>query len=577
MIRALLPLPLVLVLGCPDPDSGLGKDSDTGGGYVETGDVVDTADSADTGETGDSADTGETGDTDTDTDTGGDGLTALDAWPADVVVNVGATWSVRVVAEVGGERAVYAGASFTTDDAAVATVDAAGTVTAVAAGTTVVRVRAEGQEVALPVEVTAAQEATVTVVDAAGAPIEKARVFTDETEYKTDAAGQVTFAVSTAGPTNFTVWKTDDLYAVTVVGTVNRRFTVALSATDSRDPDAELHGAVDFSGLVEADAGEETFGLASGSVQKPLTLFSIDDLLAEDRTLVYYGVDVAVPSNVFVKGYLEDYYAPAFAGPVAVWGLGGPVPIAELAAGLNGTGDAMALLIDHLDDMRWGGDVGFTATTGATTEAPLAPSVAFSDSVHVALPSLPAGFEGTEEQLVCTFDGTGDGWILTGLGLGAGVLDVDRVPPGSVGGATSSAVWTMGQVGGLGSGPTGTAVAVAEEGSGATVTFPDLQDIPTVDAWSNSTRVLSLTVDPDATFVRVRMVDPDGRSHDLFLDGSWSGVVDKHNDDFRRPSADITVQSFTVLDGTFEDWVAHGTLDPAALEATTVSSFTHYQ
>lgn len=570
-------LVLFVLFGCPGPDVDTGKDSDTGGGYVETGDVVDSGDTSDTGETGDT----DTGDTDTDdTDTGVEpGLAALDAWPTGIVVNAGASWALRVVGESAtGDRAVYTGATFSSDDTAVATVDAAGVVTAVAPGSTTLRVSAEGLEVVLAVEVTAAQEATVTVRDASGAPIEKARVFTDDTEYKTDAAGAVTLPVSTAGPATFTVWKTDDLYAVTVVETVNRSFTVTLAPTDTRDPDAELHGAVDFSGLVEPSSGEESFGLAAGSVQGPLTLFDIEDLLGEDRTLVYYGVDVAVPSNVFVKDYLDDYYASVFAGPVAVWGLGGPVPIAELAAGLNGTGDAMALLIDHLADLRWGWSGGLTATTGATTEAPLAPAVAFSDSVHVALPSLPAGFEGTEEQLVCTFDDTADGWVLTGLGLGSGVLDVSMVPDGSVSGATGGAVWTMAQVGGLGSGPTGTAVSVGYETGSATVTFPDFQDIPAVTAWDNSSRVLDFTADADSTFVRVRMVDPQGRSHDLYLDGgSWSGLVDKHNDDFRRPSADITVQSFTVLDGTFEHWVATDTLDPAGLDASTVSSFTYFQ
>ncbi len=557
-----LPVMSLLFVGCPAGDSAKGDSDDTSGGYVDTGDVTET------GETGDSDDTGVP-------DTGVEGgLAALDAWPSGLTVNVGAAWSVRVVGtDKAGVRAVYTAATFASADTAVATVDARGVVTAVGAGSTTVEVVAEGFTVELDVAVRSTLEATVTVLDAAtGGPIAKATVWTNETEVETDASGVATVSVASAGAINITAWETSEWYAVSVLDTISRDVILRLKRVDEREPSAQLHGDVDFSGMLDAEAAEEVFGLASGSVQGPLPLFQIDDLLADDRNLDYYGVDVAVPSNLFVKGHLEDYYADAFPGPVAVWGLGGPVPIAELTAGLSGTGDAMALLIDHLDDLRWGVNGGLTASAGATTEAPLAPSVAFTDSARVALPSLSAGFEGTEEQLVCTFDGSDDGWVLTGLAMGTGVLDVRRVPAGSVTGSDRSAVWTMAQVGGIGSGPTGIAVAAAADDGASTLAFPDFQDIPTIDAWSFNTRQLDLAVDPDASLVRITMVDPRGRVHELFAGGSWSGVVDKHNDDFQRPTADITVQSLAILDGSFEQGVTDGSLAPESHEVESVST-----
>ncbi len=569
-----LPLLALSLLGCPESPEG--KETDTaGGGYRETGDALDTSDTS--GHTGDTAldtddtngHTGETGDT---ADTGDEtGLAELAVWPARIVVNPGATYALRVVAEdSSGERAAYTTAAFSADDTAVATVDAAGLVTAAAEGITTLRVAAEGLETTVEVEVRAAMEARVTILNAStGLPLEKASVWNNEVEYRTDAAGLAVVAVATAGPTTFTTWKDIDTVAISVVDTVNREFTIRVPVLADLTPTSQLHGSVDFTGVEDAGFGEEVFGLAAASVQGDLPLFEIDDLLGPDRILTYYGVEVNVPSNIFVEGYLDDYYAGAWPGRAGVWGLGGPVAISDLTAGLNGTGDAMALIIDNIDRMTWGGSIGYSTTAGSTTEAPLAPSNAFSDTAHVALPTLSAGFDGTEEQLVCTFDETTDGYLLTGLGLGAGVLDIDRIAPGSVGSATGSSVWTMAQVGGIGSGA-GVAISVADDVDG-TVTFPDFQDVPTIDAWTPSTRELQFTVDPDATFVRVTMEDDDGVMHYLYFDGSWTGLVDKHNWEFQRNNTDVYVESYAILDGNLESWIAESTLDPEGLGVTTVS------
>ena len=581
---ALFPVSAVALLaltGCPD-NYGNGT-ANGNGGFKETG-LVDTADTGDTGETGDTAETGDTGDTgDTDTgDTADTGtkptLAALAAWPRNMVVDVGATYTIRAVAtETDGSRHVYAGAKFHEDDSAVATVDGGGVVTAVGAGSTVIRVTAEGQEADLNITVNADFSALVTVVDATtGAGISGATVRVPAGDFTTDASGVATVTLTDGLPVTYTAWITDDHYAVSVLDTVSRQLTIPLEVVADQSPSATLHGSVDFTDVKDAGFGEVVFGLAAASVQGDLALFQVEDLLADNRTLSLFNTNVSVPENIFLESYQPDYYAPAFSGSTSVWCLGGPVGLGELQSGISGIGDALALIVDHLPDMSWGSTTGLATSAGATTEAPLAPAVAFSDSSHVALPSLSAGFDGTEDQFVVTADGVpGEGWSITGLGLGSGVIDVSRVPAGNVSGASESMVYTLAEVGGLGSGG-GRAAAVAMD-DGGTVTFPDLQDIPVVNAWSPGTRELDVSVDSDAALVRIQMVDDSGRVHELWTDGGWVGTVDKSLSDFQRGKADVTVESYTVLDGNFEEWVSTSGLDVQAREPDTVSRVTQVE
>ena len=558
-------LTFVALAGCPaDPPAA--KDADSGLGYYETG-VLD-----ETGETGDSSqvETGDTADSGEDTAVE-EGLASIDAWPAAMVVNPGATYAIRVVGtQRSGARDVYLAATFASDDPAMATVDAAGLVTAVAPGTTTIRVAAEAFEVALSIEVRDTLDAAVTVTDATtGAPLEGASIFTALGTVVTDSAGLAHVPVAAGTPATFTVWMDDAYYAVSVLDTVSRAFTVPLPVVADQTPTAQLHGSIDFAGIADPDMGEEVMGLASGTIQGELSLFEVEDLLGPDRLLDYHGVEVMVPSNLFAEHFLDDYYAGVWPGAVGVWGIGGPVPIAEFAAGLNGTGDAMELIVNHLSDFTWSQDGGYLAVRGATTEAPLAPSVSFSERARIALPSLSAGFEGTEEQFVCTFDETADGWVLTGLGLGAGVVDVQRVPVGSVSADGRSAVYTLAQVGGLGSGG-GVSIAVAED-EGGTALFPDLQDVPVINLWNKSTRELDVSVDAAATLVRVSFIDVNGLHHQLITDSGWVGIVDMQNPNFGRGKADVLVESYSVLEGTFEGWVSEGDWDPEHLAPTTVA------
>lgn len=565
---------LLLLVACPPQMSALDKNQDSDGIYSETGLVEDSGETGDTGspETGDTGgvetglETGtiETGDTSG--DTGRPEAVEIDVWPTNMTVNPGGMYSIRVVTtERGGDRADATDATFASMDSAIATVDAAGIVTAVAEGTTLIQVDAGGLTEMVNIKVQAELAAYVTVLDGStGLPIEGATVRTPVGDYLTDATGLAIAAVADGNPVIITAWSDEEHHAVSLLDTVGRSFTIPLEALADDGGDAELHGTVDFAGVADAGFSELVVGVGCATIQEAPVMFDLADLLADNREVSMFGVDVQAPKNLFIETYAEDYYAPASAGPVATWGISGPIAIADATAGLNDTGDALELFIDNLGSMVWGVNTGYTAASGSTSEVSLAPAEPLNDTLSLALPTLPFGFEGTEEQFVLSMDERMDeGFVVTGIGLGAGIADIDRVTPGTVPDTIKSVVYTYAQAGGVGSGG-GTSVSVATEGRG-TVVFPDLLDLPTINTWNVSTLELDITTDSDTQLVRLSLIDEDGMVHDMYTDGSWSGVADKWLGGFERPKATVQLDTFAGVDGNLEHWFATSTLNPADL------------
>lgn len=569
----LLPLSLLLV-ACPADVSTLDKNQDSDGIYSETG-LVD-----DTGETNGDTDTADTGGTVVDTgletgtietgDTGGDtgrpDAIEIAAWPTNMTVNPGGMYSIRVVTTLrGGDRADTTDATFASMDESIATVDATGIVTAVAAGSTQIQVDSGGLSELLNITVRDELAAYVTVLDGStGLPIEGATVHTAMGDFLTDSAGVAIAGVADSGAITITAWSDEAHHAVSLLNTVGRTFTIPLEALADDGNDAVLHGTVDFAGVADAGFSELVVGVGCATIQEAPVMFDLADLLAENREVSMFGVDVDVPSNLFIETYAEDYYAPASAGPVATWGISGPIAIADVTAGLNDTGDALELFVNNLGTMVWGLNTGYTAASGSTSEVSLAPSIELNDTLSLALPTLPFGFDGTEEQFVLSMDERLDeGFVVTGIGLGAGLADVDRVAPGSVPDTIKSVVYTYAQAGGVGSGG-GTSISVATEGRG-TVVFPDLLDLPVVNNWNVATLELDFATDNDAQFVRFSLIDEDGMVHDMYTDGSWSGVADKWLGGFERPKATVQLDTFAGVDGNLEHWFGTANLNPADL------------
>jgi hypothetical protein len=563
-------LPLLLV-GCQPEDPKESASEDTGYAWHDTSPVVETGDdtAVDTSPVDDTAETGgETADT-APVDTGGPTWLTLDVYPGAIVVDVGATFTLRVVAtDPDGTRGDLPRggdtATFTVDDPAIATVDGAGIVTAVAEGTTTVRVDIGGLEATAAIDVRADSIATITVLDGvSGLPIAGARVALPDTPaVTTDATGVALLPVADPGPLTFSTWVDDTYDALTVTGVVGRQLTVSISPKDTVVRDATLSGAIDYSGVDDAGWSDVVVGFAAASIQGALASVRLEDLFSEDRSVTVFGVAVDAPSNIFVEGAADDYVATAIPGPVAVWGLGGPIAITDATAGFSGTGDALRLLADNLDKMSWGQVTGLTAVSGGDTVADLAPADRFDDTLPLTLPSLSLGFHGDEDLFVLVSEERADeGFVVTGLGAGSGALDVPMVPAGTVADSLGTSVLAYGQVGGVGSGGA-TSTAVGTVGTDGTVSFAPLEDIATVDTYDAATRGLGVTVDADADLVRIRLTDDRHRIHDVLAPASWSGTLPMCVTGFHLAHATVEVLAIQTADGAYEGWLAAGDLDP---------------
>lgn len=563
---------LLLALGACTGKTPSGETGDDSGyAWHDTSPVVETGDSAaDTGdsaaETGrpDSADSGDTG-------LPADPYAALAVSPAALVVNPGASFHLRVVGtRPDGGREDAAGVAFTSDDPAVATVDPDGTVHAAAAGETAVRAAVGAVEAVATVTVQDDLQLRVTVVDAStGLPVPGARVALAGTAPVTaDAAGLATLAVADGGGQTVSAWVDEAWSATTVVGVVGRAVVLPIRA---RDADAaEVEGTVSFAGVPDPAWDELGLGLVGATVPGSLATLDLDAMFGGDRTVTVLGADVGVPANVVIEGSAEGFAAPAVPGPVGVWCFAGPLPIADVSGAAGSTGEALALFVDHLADLAWGMAAGGVAAPGAPAGLDVAPALSPDRVVRLAVPALPLGFRGTEATLVFTAEETVEGWVVTGLGSGSGTVDVRGVDGSAVAGSLGAGALAYAQVDGLGSG--GATVATwAELAADGRATFPAHPGVAALDGWDPATRALAVTVDADTDLVRVRLVDNHRNVREVFLPASWSGTLPNTLADFAHARADVDIVALSTLDGSYEEWVGGGVLDPAALPVTTLA------
>ncbi len=548
---------LLLAVACtPTPYKKAAGDS--GYAFHDTGLATDSGDSA--LDTGDTADSG---------DSGGPAVTSVDVFPTIMKVNPGAMWALRVVAsDSTGWHGDVSTATFSSDDETIASVDASGVVTAIAVGATHIQVSFSGKGAAESVTVSDDLHADVTVIDrTTGLAIEGALVsLPGEQPAFANGLGIAHVPVQDGAPIMLTAWLDGEWSALTITATVQRELTMALTPKDAGGYDANLHGTVDFSGVRAPDADEMVVGFAVPSVQHSLVSLDIADLFADPRTVTIYGIDVSAPANLFVKDYAEDWYAVAMAGPVAAWGLAGPIPVEEATESFSGTGDALDLLVTHASDLEWDATSGLTAVSLNTTETSLAPDEKLSDVLTVALPALPLGFTGNEEWFVLSADKLAtDGWVATGLGLGSSSTYVSRVPPGTLSGTVESSFFAFSQVEGLGSGKGSTAVVGTEGKAG--VAFADALDVPTIDGWDPAARTISVTSDATANLVLIRVVDKKHHVHDLVAPASWTGIEPNCIDELARGQATVHVSTVVTNGNSFEDWARTGDWDLSTKDA----------
>ena len=569
----------LLVLGCP-PKYILDTSPDTESPYVykdtgvveETAPPIETGDSLPPDETAPPVETGDTGETTDPT------IASLRLFPDQLAVFPGAVFDLRLVVEDNlGVLAdlPLAEAELWSDDEAVAMVDPEQALaTAVGEGSTQLWASYGGLDASVSLEVIPAGTVEITVVDAAtGLPVESPFASTsDSGRVDGDETGLVQLTVKDSGPITLNAWSRDHI-PVSIVGTVSRRLTVPVRTFDSAQTQGvAVSGDVDFSSVPGGAFTDVICGLTAATVPvHPLT-FELEDLVAEDRIVSIWGVDVALPGNLFVQTYVETWQGMAAPGDFGVWSLAGAVPIEEITAGLNGDSAAIDLLVDNLASFVHGWSPGWSGADGDSLDIPVAPINDLTDPVVVEVPPLSLGFSGDEEPLVLITDQAADGsHAVVGLGQGNGTVDSLRVPEGIVGHGGETWALAMAQVDGLGSGY-GMALSASPVLAGE-ATLPDFQIVPTLDSFSGHTREYAFESDPRSELVRISLEGGGGELWDLYFpSGPQSGVLERPQGySISWGATQWTLSAVELSDDTFEGLITRGAITDTELAPTAMT------
>lgn len=522
----------------------------------ETGAATDTAETGETAaETGETADTGQVS-----------ALVALVAAPDGLVVQSGASWALRLSAQDRDGLWLDVEGDWTSSAPELVSV-ADGVATALAAGGVELSATVDGLSASASVTVREDGLLSVTLRDAeTGALIPSGSAVIGEGDrvLDEDGDGRIQLPVDTGGPVTVSAYLRGYVPA-TVWETVGRELVLPLRAEGTVTPESGLlAGEVDLSGVPEGDFGDIIVGLAASSLQGPVLLVDPDSLLATTRSVSIYGVDADVPENVYLRDIVEDYETPALAGPAAVWTLAGPLPILDLTAGFDETGDVFSLLLDHQDTLAWGWSPGGTVSAGSAVSADLAPYQTLDDRLDAEVGALPLGFSGDEQVLVLVGESLSDeGLVVTGFGLGSERVEVVAAPV-AIEGSLGREVVEVAQVGGLGSG--GALCAARAWADGDAVVLPALPEVPDVSSFDGASRAFVLSSDASASLVHVVITDPSAAVRDLYFDGgAASGILPLAGIPFSYGRTTWTLLALHPDTGTFEGLLGTGALQDAAV------------
>ncbi|MCB9794385.1 MAG: Ig-like domain-containing protein [Alphaproteobacteria bacterium] len=463
-------------------------------------------------------DSGDTSADDSGDDTGDTAIemVSLSLTPGTLLVDIGASYSLRATLTGSDNKPYPSSPSFSSSDEAVATVSAEGVVTAIGPGEATLLAEDLGLSASATVTVQEVPDLYVRVVDAnTGEPLEGARVIWGNRQANTDADGRTSLGVTAASAATITAFLPDsDYIPVSVVGVVARDVVVPLRpGAEEEGAPAQLSGDVDYSEVVEAEWDEQVIGLVGPSLQRSPLLFDPGQLLAPDRDVTLYGVPASLPGNLYVQGALDDWQALSWEGDLALWTLAGPVPVEELTSGFTSTGEALGLVLSHLEAFRYDALTELSVGAEGLSGLSVAPSASLDGTLYVEVPAPPEGAQSGQDALLVVLEDQGEaGWLLVGLDLASeGYARVSVLP-----GEGERAVLAYYEQGGVGSGD-GHAVSVAPVNRGraeldAWMSPPVYQGLDAVN------RELSLTSDTRASAVRVYIRAPGGGGHrDLWL------------------------------------------------------------
>lgn len=504
-------------------------------------------------------------------DTGEPALyTALTVHPAALVVSPGARWALRaVITDAEGARG-DAVPAWSSSNSAVVSVDAAGQALAVGVGTATITAELAGLQAQAAVEVQADGTVRVQVLDGStGLPLTDARVAYGSDRASTDAEGYATLVVPDGEAVDLTVFAPDQPYiAATVYAVVPRELCVALRPEQEEEPPgAVVQGELGLDAVATPAWDEVVVGLTGASMQRSPLFLDGDDLLAPDRTVNWLGVDFDLPGNAVLGGVEQSWEVPAWDGAVAVWGLAGVVPVAELSASLESPGQALALLVEHLDSFRYTLLPDLSANSTLPLTSSLTPDTPLDEWVLVNVPALPEGFAPEDTALTLVLEQhDAEGYTLAGFGHGAGLVSASRAPASAWADSQGSWVLTWAELGGAGS--SGTRTLTLTPVIGGEASPEEFLGLPAVESVTGSGRTFTVRTDAQSTLVRAYVTSQDGGQRDLiFPAGDFAGVVHSNGPSLSLGRTRWSLVSVQTWEQTYEGLLsAPEGLAPRALE-----------
>lgn len=519
--------------------------------FVETG-LESSADSSETGDTGEVITEG-----------------SLSVFPSSAVLGVGGQLDLRVVASDG------AGAVWDVDDATLSGDEVVltiqdGLVTALSVGEGQVVVQSDGLEAIATFTVQDGHELVVHLVSAStGEALVDGRVQVDGVKTTGDEDGTVRVSVSDASPVTFTAYSATESYIPAVVYDASvRDITLALrDESEEAPPEAVLGGEVDLSSAVPGEWDELIIAMSGPALQGHPLFFDGGDLIGADRSVDFFGADLDLPGNVSVEDVDTSWTSVARDGPVGAWSFAVPVKIADASSGIGTVTEAIQLLADRTESIRWTWVDGLSADSTVPIEMTLTPDEPLTDSYAVLLPSdMPEAFYGTEDVLLMALEEVDEGYALVGIGAGQGNQTVSRAPLGGYGG------WLLAyaEVGGVGTGGARLLQVLPE---GEIVEPRPWLEPPAITSWDGGTRSVEFSTDDGHHLVRVYVLGFGGGHRDLYMaGGTLAGSIPDEGPAMSVGRTIWRVTAVETAEGNFQSALVEGELDSESLRQDALST-----
>ena len=443
-----------------------------------------------------------------------DPLASLEVYPREATLEVGGDITLQVVGrtESGATESVTVNL-WNSSNEDVATVDAAGVVTALATGETLITASGGGKTSSyVTIKVIETGKILVQVVDEAGAGIPEAKVYLGDTSQGlTDELGRIEITGEFTGPQTVTAVKSGFHYA-TLMEVKNRDLRIPLRVQAET---TSFAGNVDFTQMDDVRNNELRIGLITRSVSENPLALDFNTIVGDFREVVLCGIPLDLPSNfvgVSPQCNIEitDYSVPGPQGDYAAFALVGDLPLSETLAVLQdplfyqNLGDFMLQIGGEISSFSFDVMTDISLTSGAVTEGidPV-PDGLLSDSIVADVPLLPDGVDGDTPPLLFVVANMGEtGFLPIGLAGGDDFVQIYHPPLEGALADRPISVVAMAARGGVGSdGPYAAVMADKEEGD-SIVELPEFMNLVELGTVNLTTREFPFYPVSDATLYR---------------------------------------------------------------------------